>query len=145
MFHVPGFIDGLNLIAWLSLIPNADVFRKPRWWRSSSLIRLWFVQSLRQFKGKRMYDFSWKTYFGLKKNKLHGKENSWKSFNWAALVTDTHRFHKQQPVQSVICGPAVHAQIQFVNECCTSAARYSFSLRKMRFLRTEMFTCNRFH
>ena len=35
------------------------------------------------------------------------------------------------------------ANIQFVNECCTSVARQSFSLRKMRFLRTEMF--NRFH
>ena len=28
------------------------------------------------------------------------------------------------------------AKIQFVNECCTSAARYSFSLRQMRILRT---------
>ena len=60
-----------------------------------------------------------------------------------SLVTDNHRFYKQQPVQSVICGPAIRAQIQFVNECFTSAARYSFSLRQMRFLRTEMF--NRFH
>ena len=51
-----------------------------------------------------------------------------------------HRFYQQQPVPSDICGPATHAQIQFVNECHT--AQYSFSLRQIRFLRTEMF--NRF-
>ena len=36
-----------------------------------------------------------------------------KSFTWAVLLTDTHRFYKQQPVQSVICGPAIQVQIQF--------------------------------
>ena len=44
-----------------------------------------------------------------------------------SLVTDNHRFYKQQPVQSVICGPAIRAQIQFVNECCTSATRLIFT------------------
>ena len=43
-----------------------------------------------------------------------------KSFTWAVLLTDAHRFYKQQPVQSVICGPEIHAQIQFVNEYCTA-------------------------
>ena len=36
-----------------------------------------------------------------------------KSFTWAVLLTDTHRFYKQQPVQSVICGPVIQVQIQF--------------------------------
>ena len=35
---------------------------------------------------------------------------------------DPLRFYEQQPVQSVICGLAIFIQIQFVNECCTSAA-----------------------
>ena len=36
----------INLIAWPSLIPNFVVHRKPRWWRSNSLIRLWFHYSI---------------------------------------------------------------------------------------------------
>ena len=38
------------------------------------------------------------------------------------LLTETHRFYMQQPVQSVICEPAIHTQIS-VSECCTLAAR----------------------
>ena len=80
-----------------------------------------------QLKDIRIYDFT----FGLKKNNWlenwrscwDCKENSWNSFTWAVLLTETHRFYKQQPVQRIIFGPAIHAQIQFVNECCTSAAR----------------------
>ena len=33
----------INLIARLSLLPNFVVQRKQRWWRLSSLIRLWFL------------------------------------------------------------------------------------------------------
>ena len=104
----------INLITWPSLIPNFVVHRKPRWWPSNSLIRLWFLywplfNSLSQLKDIRIYDFT----FGLKKNKFENwrswdcKENSWNSFTWAVLLTETHRFYKRQPVQGrcAICGP----------------------------------------
>ena len=33
----------IYIIAWPSLIPDVVAHRKPRWWRSNSLIRLWFL------------------------------------------------------------------------------------------------------
>ena len=72
------------------------------------------VVSLSQFKDIRIYDFT----FGLKKNKFENnwswdcKENSWNSFTWAVLLTETRRFYKQQPIQGVtiICGPAIYSR-----------------------------------
>ena len=166
----------INFIAWPFLIPNVVAHRKPRWWRSNSLIRLWFLYFphwgglyIRNVCGNRQFWhfsklISWIVYLifyyqvsritndfsvylcgffiqfitsvqrytylrFLMKNLIRSKvgktsktrswnckEKSRKSFTWVVLLTNTQRFYKQQPTRSVICGPAIHAQIQFVNE-----------------------------
>ena len=66
----------INLIAWPSLMFMENQAGGVR--ILYFFIRLCFLislfNSLRQFKNIRMYDFSWRTYFGFKKNKFENKK-----------------------------------------------------------------------
>ena len=127
----------INLIAWLSLIPNFVVHRKPRWWRSNFNQTDWgFVIQFIYTSGQRYpyRRFRMKNLIIIvirsKKEQIRKQE--------AEIARKIHEiasieqfFSLQRPIInstsnslcSVICGPAIHAQFQFVNECCTSAAR----------------------
>ena len=127
----------INLIAWLSLIPNFVVHRKPRLWWSNFNQTDWgfFIQFIYTSGQRYTYiRFRMKNLIIIvirsKKEQIRKQE--------AEIARKIHEiasleqfFSLQRPIInstsnslcSVICGPAIHAQFQFVNECCTSAAR----------------------